>query len=67
MSRDNVKCGFQVVAILKSNMADAKREFQVAQYLKCSQQHTSVHLCQIWCLYHKMHNRFATLLHYVGV
>jgi len=24
----------------------------------------NVHLCQIWCLYHKMHNRFATLLHY---
>ena len=34
MSRDNIKCGFQVAAILKSNMADIKREFQVAQYLK---------------------------------
>jgi len=34
MSRDNIKCGFQVAAILKSNMADTNREFQVAQYLK---------------------------------
>ena len=34
MSRNNIKCGFQVAAILKSNMADIKREFQVAQYLK---------------------------------
>ena len=34
MSRDNIKCGFQVAAILKSNMADTKRQFQVAQYLK---------------------------------
>jgi len=28
------KCRFQVTAILKSNMADIKGEFQVAQYLK---------------------------------
>jgi len=34
MSRDNIKCGFQVAAILKYNMADIKRKFQVAQYLK---------------------------------
>jgi len=27
-------CRFQMAAILKSNMADIKREFQVAQYLK---------------------------------
>jgi len=30
MSRRNSKCRFQVAAILKSNMADIKREFQVA-------------------------------------
>jgi len=34
MSRDNSKCRFQVAAILKSNMAAIKREFQVAKYLK---------------------------------
>jgi len=34
MSRDNIKCGFQVAAILKYNMAEIKKEFQVAQYLK---------------------------------
>jgi len=34
MPRDNIKCGFQVAAILESNMADINREFQVAQYLK---------------------------------
>ena len=34
MSRDNSKCRFQVAVILKSNMADIKIEFQVAQYLK---------------------------------
>jgi len=31
---DNRKCRLQMAAILKSNMADIKREFQVAQYLK---------------------------------
>ena len=34
MSIDDSKCIFQGAAILKSNMADIKREFQVAQYLK---------------------------------
>jgi len=31
---NNRKCRFQMAAILKFNMADIKREFQVAQYLK---------------------------------
>ena len=31
----------------------------------CSQ-YVGVHLCQIWCLYHKMHNRFAMLPHYLS-
>jgi len=34
MSIDNSKRRFQVAAIFKSNMADMKRKFQVAQYLQ---------------------------------
>jgi len=32
--RDNRKCRFQVAAMLKSNMADIRGEFRVAQYLE---------------------------------
>jgi len=60
MSRDNIKCGFQVAAILKSNMADIKKKIssgpisenvrKILMYI-CAKFGTCITKCTIGLLY----------------